>query len=167
MLDRFDFLLAIRLRGKPLILGSLFLGVLVVSLILFLLAGSGHSPRVLFFPADQGMRLVAEERFLPHHRGLESEVREVVEGVLLGPMRHQSARIFPRGAVVRSAIVRGHTLFLDLSSRVLAEDPEVPLKGREAFDALARSIRFNFPRLRVIAFYIDGQRPRFAAEKNI
>ena len=82
-------------------------------------------------------------------------------------MRHQYERLFPRGAVVRAAIVRGHTLYLDLSSRVVAEDPELPLRGGEAFEALARSIRYNFPRLRDIAFFIDGQRPRFAAEKNI
>jgi len=167
VLDRFDFLLATRLEGKPRVLGSLFLGVLFVSLILSLTIGGGHSTRVLFFPADRGSRLVAEERFLPHHRSLEAEVREVVDGVLLGPMSHNSERVFPRGAVVRSAIVRGHTLYLDLSSRAIAEDPEVPLKGRKAFEALARSIRHNFPRLREIAFFIDGQLPRFGEEKNI
>jgi hypothetical protein len=167
VLDRLDFILRVRMRGRPLILGAAFLGVLVFSLFFFLLAGNGKVVRVLFFPAQAGRGLVAEERLLPRHRILEQDVTELAEGVLLGPTRHDALRIFPRGGSVLSSLVHGRTLYIDLSPRLLVEDPEVPLKGEDALTALARSIRFNFPRLRQIVFFIDGQTPHFPTKKNI
>jgi hypothetical protein len=167
VLDRFDFILRMRVRGKPAILGAVLLGVLVLSLLLFLLAGNGKASRVLYFPAVDGRRLVAEERLLPRHASLEDNVTELAEGVLLGPARDDAVRLFPRGARVLSALVSGRTLFLDLSPSILVDDPEVPLKGVAAMDAFARTIRFNFPRLREVDFYIDGQRPVFAEKKKI
>ncbi len=64
-------------------------------------------------------------------------------------------------------MLRGHTLYLDLTARVLEVDPEVPLSGSEAFEALDKSILLNFPRVHEIVLYIDGQLPRPAAKKNI
>jgi len=167
VLDRFDFIVRMRLRGRPAILGLVFLGVFVLSLALFLLIGSRNEGRILYFPAETGGRMVAEERFLPRQNSFERNVAELVEGVLLGPTRNDAVRIFPRGGSVLSAMISGRTLYLDLSPNLLVDDPEVPLKGPDALDALARSIRFNFPRLREIVFYIDGQPPRFAEKKNI
>jgi hypothetical protein len=167
VLDRFDFIVRMRLRGRPAILGLVFLGVLVLALALFLLVGSRNEGRILYFPAQGGGRMVAEERFLPRKHSLEGNVAELVEGVLLGPTRNDAVRIFPRGASVISAMISGRTLYLNLSPRLLVDDPEVPLKGTDALTALARSIRFNFPRVREIVFFIDGQPPRFAEKKNI
>jgi hypothetical protein len=167
VLDRLDFLLRIRLRGRPAILGLVFLGVTALSLLLFLFLDNQGAARVLYFPSATGRRMVAEERLLPRHWSLEKDVTELVEGVLLGPTRHDAGRIFPRGASVLSALVHGHTLYLDLSPRVLVDDPEVPLHGEQALSALSRSIRFNFPGLREVVISIDGQIPRFAAKKNI
>jgi hypothetical protein len=56
---------------------------------------------------------------------------------------------------------------MDLSPRLLVEDPEVPLKGQDALVALARSIRFNFPRFGQIVFFFDGELPHFQEKKNI
>ncbi len=167
MLDRLDFLLRVRLRGKPALLGAALLAVFALSLSLFLLAGNGKASRVLYFPGLGGRRLVAEERLLPRHPTIEENVTELAEGVLLGPARNDALRLFPRGARVIAAFVTGRTLVLDLSPLVLLDDPEVPLRGKAALDALGRSLRFNFPRLREVVFYIDGQRPRFPGEKNI
>jgi hypothetical protein len=167
VLDRFDFILRMRMRGKPAVLGAVFLGVLLLSLLLFLLAGNRNASRVLFFPDAGGKRLVAEERLLPRHRSLEANVTELAEGVLLGPAREDAVRLFPRGARVLSAMVSGRTLFLDLSPQVLVNDPEVPLKGADALDALAHTLLFNFPHLRAVDFYIDGQKPAFAEKKKI
>jgi len=165
--DRFDFILGLRVRGKPAIVGFVFLGALAVSLLVFLVWGNRMTVRVLFFPVGHGRALAAEERFLPRHRGIDQEVKELVDGVLLGPMRNDSARLFPRGAQAIAALVRGRILYLDLPSRVLADDSEIPLKGRDALEALTRSIRFNFPQLHEIVYYIDGQAPSFSEKKNI
>ena len=167
MLDRFDFIFRMRLRRRPAILGLVFLGVLALSLALFLLVGSRGEGRILYFPAQTGARMVAEERFLPRRNSLEGNVTELVEGVLLGPTRTDAERIFPRGGSVLSTMISGRTLYLDLSPKLLVGDPEVPLKGLDALGALARSIRSNFPRFREIVFYLDGQSPRFVEKKNI
>ena len=167
MLGRFDFLLQTRLRGRPAILGIAFLGVLILSVLLFLFLGNGKTERLLFFPSQTGRRFVAEERFLPRHRTLEENVAELAEGVLLGPTRHDALRVFPRGGSVLSALIHGRTLYIDLSPNLLADDPDVPLKGAEAFDALGRSLRFNFPAIREVVFFVDGQLPRFDGKKNI
>jgi hypothetical protein len=167
MLGRYDFLLQTRLRGRPAVIGLIFAGVLVLSLLLFLFFGNGKSERLLFFPSLTGRRMVAEERFLPRHRTLEENAAELAEGVLLGPTRNDALRIFPRGGSVLSSLIHGRTLYLDLTPNLLEDDPEVPLKGQAALDALGRSLRFNFPAIREIVFFIDGQLPRFTLKKNI
>ena len=123
--------------------------------------------RILYFPRDHGQGYVAEARFLSRHRGLAENITELVEGVLLGPTRHDAVKLFARGASVRAALIKGRTLYLDLSSRILEDDPDVPLKGSDALDALNRSILFNFPRVREIVVYIDGQAPRFPDKEKI
>jgi hypothetical protein len=167
VLDRFDFIFRMRMRGIPAILGIVFLGTLVVSLLLFLVAGNRMTRRVLSFPGVDGRRMVAEERLVPRHRTLEANITELAEGVLLGPSGANAARLFPRGARVVSALVSGRTLFLDLSPLVLLGDLEVPLKSEAALAALDRTLRFNFPRLREVDFYIGGQKPAFPEKKKI
>jgi hypothetical protein len=161
VLDRLDFLLRLRLRGKPATIGAVFLGTLALSLLFFLLLGNGKAARVLFFPGISSRRLVAEERLIPRQATLESEITQTAEEVLLGPARNDALRLFPRGGRVISAFLTGRTLIMDLSPLVLLADPEVPLKGRAALDLLSRSLRYNFPRLREVDFFIDGQPPRF------
>jgi hypothetical protein len=161
---RLDFILQARLRGRPAIVGGALLGALAVSVLLFLLLGNGKVQRVLFFPDTRGSRLVAEQRTLPRHRGLEAEARELVEGVLLGPLRPDLARAFPRGVTVQSLLVRNRVLFVDISASAALPDAEVPLAAGEALQALARSIRANFPRVREVQATIGGQVPAARAE---
>jgi hypothetical protein len=161
VLSKFDIFSPIRDRGAPGILGAVFVGVLVVSVAFFLFFGNGTTNRILFFPALTGRSLVAEQRSLPRRGGFEKDVTELVEGVLLGPTRHDAQRLFPRGGRVTAAMMGRGTLYLDLSPLILVEDPDVPLAGKDALDALARSIRFNFPRVRSVVFLVDGQPPRF------
>ncbi len=162
------FLLDMRLRGRAAVVGMILLGTLVLSLPVFLIAGNGRVERILYFPREHGPGLIAEPRFLTRHRSTEDNIAELVEGLLLGPSLHSAARLFPRGGSVRAAMLRGHTLYLDLNSRVLAQQPDVPLSASDAVDILRRSIRFNFPRVHEIVLYLDGQVPAFPArEKNL
>ena len=167
MLDRLDFLLRIRLNKVPAICGAAFLGTLALSLLLFLLLGNGRVERTLFFPSLSGRRIVAEQRFVPRQGSLEKDVQEVTEGVLLGPARPDAQRLFPRGGTVLAVMTSGRTVYVDLSPALLAQDPEIPLTGRAALDALSRSIRFNFPRFFQVVFLIDGQSPSFVENKKI
>jgi hypothetical protein len=165
--NRLDFILQARLKGKPAILGGAFLGVLALSILLFLLMGNAKVSRALFFPVDHGTRLAAEQRLLPRSGSLEGDVRELVDGVLLGPMRPDLARVFPRGVTVRALVVRSRVLYVDLTALAAIPDPEVPLAGTAAAEALGRSVRANFPRLRETVVSIDGQAPRGPQQKKI
>ncbi len=167
MLDRLSYLTRMRLRGKPAIVGGALLGILVISLLLYVLVGDRMVSRVLFFPGLGGRRIVAEERLLPRQRSFEQSIAEVAEGVLLGPARSDALRVFPRGGRVNAVFVAGRTLIVDLSSLVLADDAEVPLRGQAALAVLARSLRFNFPRFHEVVFYIDGQVPQFTVPGKI
>src|SRR5208337_3731363 len=96
--DRLDFILRMRISRKPAIVGIIFLGVLLVSLALYLFFGNGMVSRVLYFPSDSGRHgLVAEQRFVPRHGMQEKDIAELAAGILLGPTRVHSLRLFPRG----------------------------------------------------------------------
>jgi hypothetical protein len=63
--------------------------------------------------------------------------------------------------------VRNRILYVDLTALAAIPDPEVPLAGTAAAEALGRSIRANFPRLRETVVSIDGQAPHAPREKKI
>ncbi len=156
-----------RLRGSPAAIGTAFAATLVVSLLLFLVFGNARVGRILFFPSQPPGRIVAEMRLVPRHRTLEENIQEAADNVLLGPTRHDALRLFARGARVTAVMVSGRTLYLDLTSQVLVDDSEVPLKGQDALAALTRSLRLNFPRFAQVVYFIDGQAPRFEEKKKI
>jgi hypothetical protein len=166
--DRFDFILKIRLARRSAILGLVLLGTLLVSLGLYFIFGNALVPRVLYFPSRAGRHgLVAEQRFVPRHGIVVKDVTELADGVLLGPSRYDAVRLFPRGVSVTAAMLDGGTLYIDLSPQALSADPEVPVTGMDALQALGRTLRFNFPRIRGVVFFIDGQLPRFPDKKKI
>jgi hypothetical protein len=167
VLDRLDFLFRMRLRGASAAVGAAFAAVLVVSLALFLLLGNSRAARILYFPSVTGSRTLAEIRLVPRRAGVEKNVQETADSVLLGPTRPDAERLFPRGATVTAVMASGRTLYVDLTPQVLAADPEVPLKGEEALAVFTRSLRLNFPRFSEVIYLIDGQVPRFAEKKKI
>ncbi len=166
MLDRLDFLLRARLNRRQSAVALVFLGALAVSLALAFTVGNTRSRRVLFFPAEGSGRLVAEERSLPNHHDLEGNLRELVDGEILGPAGRGAALLFPRDVTVRSLFVRARVLYLDLSPEIVLAGPEQPLRGEQALAVLEKSVRFNFPHLRSVVFTVDSQAPRFTAEEK-
>jgi hypothetical protein len=166
VLDRLDFLFRIRLGRRQQIAGLVLIGVLAISLALTLTVGTARLKRVLFFPADGLGRLVAEERFLPNHRGLERNIRELVDGEILGPTRHDAGLLMPREVTVRTLFVRSRVLYLDLSEELVLPGPDVLLQGAGALKVMEKAILFNFPRVRQVVFTVGGQAPRFAEEKK-
>ena len=156
-----------RVRGRPAAAGAAFLALFALSLVLFLLSPSVRVRRVLFFPSTEtrgepgnAARLIAEERFLPRHRDADRDVRELVDAALLGPAQHGEAPLFPSATTVRVLMVRRGVLYVDLAASAAIPDPLAPLPLGEAAAALSRAIRFNFRRIREIAFTVDGQLPK-------
>jgi len=167
VIDRLKILARTRVRGRPAVAGAAFLALLAFSLVLFLVSPSVRVRRVLFFPSSEfrrdaakPARLIAEERFLPRHRDVDRDVRELVEAALLGPARHGEGPLFTPAATVRTLMVRRGVLYVDLSAPAAIPDPLAPLPLREAVAALSRAVRFNFRGIREVAFTVDGQAPR-------
>lgn len=167
MIDRLRSLAALRVRGRAAAAGTAFLALFALSLVLFLAPSPGRVRRVLFFPSTstrsapgRPARLIAEARLLPRHRDTDRDVRELVDAVLLGPARHGEAPLFPSTATVRTLAVRHGVLYVDLSAVAAIPDPLAPVSLEDAAAALARAVRFNFPRIRTVAFTVDGQVPR-------
>ena len=145
MFDRFDFILRMRVGRRPAIVGITFLGVLLLSLALYLFVGNRMVSRVLYFPGDSGRHgLVAEQRFVPRQDTQEKDIGELAAGILLGPTRAHSLRLFPRGGQVVASMISGRTLYLDLSQMCSVPDADVPVSGEDALRDLEKSIRFNF-----------------------
>jgi hypothetical protein len=167
VIDRFGFISRLRLGRRQLSVGIIFLAVICVSLAFFFMMGDRRGKRVLFFPADQTGGLVAEERFLPNRGNVEMDLEELVNGVILGPVNHDSSRLLPRDTTVRVLFLRGRILYLDLSADVVLAGREYPLRGEEALAALRKTIIFNFPRVREVFFLVDGQIPNFGEKKKI
>ena len=65
---------------------------------------------------------------------------------------------------MRTLIVRQGVLYVDLSAQAAIPDPLAPLPLADAAAALTRAVRFNFRRIREVAFSIDGQTPRVPGE---
>jgi hypothetical protein len=167
VIDRLMMLSRVRVRGRPAAAGAAFVALFALSLTLFLVSPSARVRRVLFFPSTatrgetgKAARLVAEERFLPRHRDADRDARELVEAALLGPARHGEAPLFPPAATVRTLMVRRGVLYVDLSAAAAIPDPLAPMPLGEAAAALSRAVRFNFRRIREVAFTVDGQAPR-------
>lgn len=167
MIDRIRDLASLRVRGRPAAVGAALLALFALSLSLYLLSPSARVRRVLFFPSaaapsasGRGLRLVAEERFLPRHRDADRDVRELVEALLLGPARHGAAPLLPAAAAVRTLMVRRGVLYVDLAAAAALPDPLAPLPLETAADVLRRTVRFNFRGIREVAFTVGGQAPR-------
>src|SRR5208337_1221653 len=107
VLNRFDFLLRIRLRGGPAAIGAAFVGTLAISLLLFFVFGNSKVPRILYFPSLPLGRIVAEMRYVPRHQTIEENVEETADNVLLGPTCHDALRLFPRGVTVTAVMASG------------------------------------------------------------
>ncbi len=97
MFRSIEFITSLRLRGRPAIVAYVILGTLLVSVVSFLLVGNGRVERILYFPREHGNGFVAEPRFLTRHWGLEANIRELVNGVLLGPAGTGCRAAFPAG----------------------------------------------------------------------
>jgi len=142
---------------------SLFLLLLLVSLVLFLTSGS-WARRTLFFPEISSQKLLGETRFLPRRHSLELDVQLLVEEVILGPELPMHRPLLPRETRLLSVLARQRRVYLSLSSGILRAGGESPFQAEQALQALSNVILFNFPRIRRLELLIDGQVARGGSE---
>lgn len=113
--------------------------------------GSGSA--ILYFPESSGKRLVLEARKPAPQGSLEERSREIVAELLIGPRDRGRLPLFAADVRLRSVMLRGGTLYVDLSGNVLEPSPV-------AFSTAARAIRDSLdasvPGSGNLALSIDG-----------
>ena len=133
---------------------------------LALLASGPPAARVLFFGAAGG-GLAGETRYLPRRDGRPEQLRLLVDESILGPRSRDHRAALPRSTEVRSLMIAGDTLYLDLSAAALLDDSGSGLQGAERLRALASTLLFNAPWLRRVWLFVDGQTPRFEDGRRV
>lgn len=133
---------------------------------LALLASGPPAARVLFF-GSAGGGLAGETRYLPRRDGRPEQLRLLVDESILGPRARDHRAALPRSTEVRSLMVAGDTLYLDLSAAALLDDSGSGLQGAERLRALASTLLFNAPWLRRVWLFVDGQTPRYQDARRV
>ena len=145
---------------KSTVFGSAFLFFLLLSLVLYFVFANRSQEVVLFFPNDTNHQLSGEMRAVPKKGSVEANLREVVNGLILGPETHRHDRAIAKSTAIRSLIVRGGLLYLDFSPAILFPEGDPSAGFSESMDAVRKSIRFNFPEIKKIIITVNGQLPK-------
>jgi hypothetical protein len=148
-----------RSKEKSVLLAAagLLLASLLVSLLIYLFPNS--SKRVLFFPLGEDRRLVGETRFLPRRKGLEENIRLLVEEIILGPATPNYQRVVPQDLTVQNVILVQNTLYLSFSKEMLFAAAELNQTVDEMIQAVGNSVLYNFPGVKSLYVFIEGQLP--------
>ena len=146
--------------SPPLLLSAALFVVFAVSLSLYAVEGASRARRVLLFPDAGTGKLVGEERFLPRTGDRQESVELLVKEMLLGPESIELGRVVPGSTLIRSVMVRDREAYVDLSADVVLDLAQTPLGLADTMQAVANNVYFNFPRLRRVKVYVNGQVPQ-------
>ena len=146
-------------------------GLLILSFFVSAIASLYLSDRravVLWFPhagTADGSKTSAELRYVPYRNDDAAMASDIVMELLLGPIRSTSSPISIPDANIRSAILSGKKLYVDISSDILFGRSsskgvhEAPLfPPRVVIGYIERTLGWNFPFLDII-ITIDGLEP--------
>ncbi|GEM_PF-970601 len=153
-------LLRISIKRNTIVSGVLFILVLTFSLTTYFVFNDLKRRRVLFFPELKSLKLSGEVRYLPKRNDMESEIELLLKELILGPSREDHLMLVSRNVKLLSMIVKNREVFVNFSSDILFEVAQNRLGLNETFSAIADSIIFNFPTIRRVYFFIEGQIPK-------
>ena len=149
-------------KRNIIILGSsIFLIIFIVSLVIFITGNDDIQHRVLFFPNDNREGLVGERRKIKASGNKQKDVEILVKELLLGPSSMENNRFIPKGTKARTVILRDDILYLDFSTDILKIDETMPMSLQNVFNAIEKTIVFNFKYVNRISFTVDGEIPEF------
>jgi len=149
-------------RSSAIVIALIFLLVISLSAVQYFYCKDKLERRVLFFPTVSSARLVGEERLIPLKEG-EDAVHILLAELILGPVLPNHVRILPKETRVSSLLWRKDSVYVNFSNHILFAGGEVISSYAEILHAVGNSILFNFPRVKHLYIFIDGQIPRIGA----
>jgi hypothetical protein len=151
-------------RCSAIIIALIFLLVICLSAVQYLYCKDKLERRVLFFPTVSSARLVGEERLIPLKKG-EAAVRILLAEIILGPVMPNNVRILPRETRITSLLWRKDSVYVNFSNHILFPGGKINYSYVEILHAVGNSILFNFPRVKHLYIFIDGQIPGIGTGK--
>jgi len=149
-------------RSSAIIIAFIFILITCLSAVQYFYCKDKLERRVLFFPTVSSARLAGEERLVPLKKG-EDAVRILLAEIILGPVLPNHIRILPKKTRVTSLLWRKDSVYVNFSNHILNTDGEINYSYEEILFAAGNSILFNFPRIKHLYIFIDGQIPRISA----
>lgn len=155
-----NFFLLIK-NKKKVVLFSVFGIILAVSLCFYFFHFRGF--RYSFrYRISGSQKMVFETRAVPSVSGT-SMLTLYVEELLLGPSSQRARPFFPLGTRVLFCFERNGTMFLNLSEQAVMDfSPEVNLQ--DSYELLKMNVKANFPSIKKIELFIDGNPVFFDAK---
>jgi hypothetical protein len=130
----------------------------------------GSTRRTFVFYSVADWSIIVEDRMLRRTGSREGDMLSYVEEFLLGPVSPDLAPLFPRETRVESFLYRDGTAYVNLSGAAVYPTPEQIAGGPAGvfgnFETLYRGIRRNFPQVRDVKLFVDGN-IAFAGGLNI
>lgn len=149
-------------RFSAIIIALIFLLVICLSAVQYIYLKDKLERRVLFFPTVSSARLVGEERLVPLKKG-EAAIRILLDEIILGPVLPDHVRILPKETRITSLLWRRDSVYVNFSNHILLTRGEINYSYEEILHAIGNSILFNFPGVKRLYIFIDGQIPRIGA----
>ncbi len=151
-----DYFLNIKIKPKDLILPAFLLLSAAFSFLFWLLKFPGVKAVFIYESADS-QTLSVERRFYKGKPAV-SKIRTYVDELLLGPVTERCKPVFAQGTKALSCFERGNVLYVDFSADLLEADGK-ETDFRKQINLFERNIRSNFPLIKEINVFIDGNAP--------
>jgi hypothetical protein len=139
--------------------GILLLLSFVIALSFNLMYPPERVARTLFFPGATRTDLSSERRLIPRVASSERAVGLVVQEMLLGPINIAHGRALPRETTINSVMLQDRVVYLDLNRDPILARSDVEGLVETGFEAIRRSILFNFRSINEVVITIEGNVP--------
>ena len=139
--------------------GILLVAAFAIGLGFYLFMPPQRVARTLFFPGVASAELSGERRLIPRTESIERSVYLLVQDLLLGPTSITHRRALPRATAIRSLMVEDRVAYLDLGAEAILAGTDVAGAAETGFEAVRKSILFNFRQLDEVVITLDGHVP--------
>jgi spore germination protein GerM len=144
----------------------MFVLIFVISFVLFTINKGTQQRIVLFFPNTSDAKLVGEERYIKRQSSPINNMKALVSELLLGPSLPGSSPLFPRKTKMISVILIKNHLYINFSKEIIFSDIKTPLDFYSSLYACINSMRYNFPQVKYISFFVNGKVVEFTDESG-